>query len=755
MVSLAPMGMGMGELEAAWEEHRSQIREDYQEWDEQRLATIDEHLEPMNSFLSGQSTLGSFRTRIDSLTKSTPLWGFRGTSQMFFNQLVNAAEPQALEATLKQVLPVPSGAEEAKAKLEAFQAAVEAARDRAEEIGATQPGIGRIDAFASFFWELQDRDAWPTFFPNSRNVLERYGLLDVNQRQSDLYLDYRSRIEDLKAALETDTWGVEHLLWYLGQGAAKDEVEQAAGAEPLPSVEPVTDLYASYRQQKLHFPVVIVTSLVLSLATKRLVILSGISGTGKTKIALGLARYLDSLVESEDEQPETEAPVQDPGNLYIRLTAPKLQRGLASLVHEAQTYVDAGPGLPARGHSRLYKTRLPDGQVHEMRLNNVDFSVASRNLYRLYFRKEITDWLQENAKPNDFLHLAIKPDEGIDFGLDVVDSGKSTGGGERLKRYATIAVRSEWTDPRGLIGYFNPLTSAYERTGLVELLLRAGDDPEHPYVVILDEMNLARVEYYFSDFLSALESDEALTLMSPGAADENAAQENSDVEIPAELAVPPNVSFVGTVNVDETTHPFSPKVLDRANVIEFSDVDVERALGHGDTSAGGGLRLKGGVFEEGWLCASKADSIAPKAIANELEQFTEALEDIHGILAWSNLQFGYRVIDEISAFVGHAVEKAEGDQDEVVRGAFDLQVKQKVVPKLSGGRELEEPLARLLRYCLDGTKARSVTVDQVRASARARLESKEGQPARYPESARKLLRMLDRLADTGFIGALE
>ena len=112
------------------------------------------------------------------------------------------------------------------------------------------------------------------------------------------------------------------------------------------------------------------------------------------------------------------------------------------------------------------------------------------------------------------------------------------------------------------MGFFNPLTNSYVRTAVVELLLRAAEDPGRPYVVILDEMNLARVEYYFSDFLSALESDEPIGLMSPGLEEELLALGHDD--IPAQLQIPPNVSFVGTVNVDETTQSFSPKFVGHA-----------------------------------------------------------------------------------------------------------------------------------------------------------------------------------------------
>lgn len=746
--------MGMEELKAAWAEYEPAIAADYEEWDKDREAAIGPHLEAMNAFLAGETDLDRFRSRIDSLSKSKPFWGFRGTSQMFFNQLVKAGERDWLEATLRDVLPAPGDEADAHGKLERFAAAVLTARKHAETVGATQPGVGRINAFASFFWELQEREEWPVFFPNSRDLLEQHGLLDVAQPQPDLYIDYRRVIHALKELLGTDTWAVEHLLWRLGKGAPEESAADESASESPASQEEAADIYASYRQRDLYFPDEVVTSLVLSLATKRFVILSGISGTGKTRIATGLAAYLEEVNGGPVD--EVDPPTPDAENHYLQLTAPKIKRGFISLTGDARAFFESTVGLPDRGSSQHYLTRLPDGSRYEMRLNNIGFAAASRELFRLYFLKDIAEWVRESARPGDLIHLVPRPEEGVDFALDVVH-GVTRADEAVTDLHSVIAVKSEWTDPRGLLGYFNPLTSTYVRTNLIELLLRAGDDPDRPYLVILDEMNLARVEYYFSDFLSALESGEPLTLMPSAAADESAANlEGSDPELPAELAIPPNVSFLGTVNVDETTHPFSVKVLDRANVIEFNEVDVERALGHGDAAPAEGLRLKNGALDSAWLCTAKEEALAAKATAHEVEEFTSVLEDVHGMLAMHNLQFGYRVIDEISAFVGHALDKVDGDPTDVVGAAFDLQLRQKVIPKLSGGRELEEPLARLLHYCLEGERGEAVDVDAVRVTARRRLESPGAGPAPvYPGSARKLLRMLDRLDDIGFVGALE
>lgn len=744
--------MGLSELEQEWQTR--DVLGEHADWDSLREEAAPHYRQALDDFIAGTSDIAEFRTRIDSLSKTSGWWGFRGTGQMFFNQLVKAADRAELRTALREALPAPTDAEDAEGKLETFLAAVDRARDRAEITGATKPGRGRIDFFISFFWELVDREAWPTFFPNSRNVLEQHGLLDTSQPQPALYTAYRSRMLELKDLLGTTTWGVEHLLWRLGQGAEAVADVGLPDPDAPPGESDGMDLYAGYKALDLHFPDEVVTSLVLSLATKRLVILSGISGTGKTQIALGLARHLET--DTGLGPPEVEPPVNDDTNIFIPLTAPKLQRARTTLDAATRATIDAHLGLPERGASKRLSARLPDGSLGHLRLNNLGFADESRQLYLLFFLKDVNTWLGGAAKPGDFLHLDLGENDEADIRLEVT-RGTPTEPAVAPRRRALVAVRSDWTDPRGLVGFFNPLTNSYVRTAVVDLLLQAAEDPDRPYFVILDEMNLARVEYYFSDFLSALESGDPIELMSPGVEEELLALGRDD--IPAQLQIPPNVSFIGTVNVDETTQSFSPKVLDRANVIEFSDVDIERALGHPVDDAAQGLRLKDGQMNPGWLCSSKKQALSAAAVAQDVESFTEALEDVHDLLARFHLHFGYRVINEVSAFVGHALQKVDGDPEVVTRRAFDLQLQQKILPKLTGGRELEQPLARLLCYCLKATKPTSIEPDAVREAARQALEPKDGQTdaeaPRYPKSARRLLRMLDRLWETGFVGALE
>ena len=108
----------------------------------------------------------------------------------------------------------------------------------------------------------------------------------------------------------------------------------------------------------------------------------------------------------------------------------------------------------------------------------------------------------------------------------------------------------------------------FQSTKILDLLLAARNDLSRPYFLILDEMNLSHVERYFADFLSALESkDGYLLLHREGRLLPR--KHGGSCDVPETLPLPRNVFFIGTVNVDETTYMFSPKVLDRANVIEF------------------------------------------------------------------------------------------------------------------------------------------------------------------------------------------
>jgi 5-methylcytosine-specific restriction endonuclease McrBC GTP-binding regulatory subunit McrB len=290
-----------------------------------------------------------------------------------------------------------------------------------------------------------------------------------------------------------------------------------------------------------------------------------------------------------------------------------------------------------------------------------------------------------------------------------------------------------------MLGYYNPLTERYMPTPLLRLLLHAMQD-EEPHFAILDEMNLAKVEYYFSDFLSAMESGTEMTLHSAG--DSVFAEiDGEDVSIPERLAVPRNVLFTGTVNIDETTYMFSSKVLDRANVIEFHDVDL-------DGYAGEPVRDDEYMLHDDIDLATLLES-SPARRYDYIELPADAralLSAIHKVLATHHLHFGYRVANEIGRYVRLA-RRTLGD--DAVDTALDLQVLQKVLPKFSGNRaKLERPLWKLI--CLlhghEGEAPR-LTNDQQVVMYQSR--------ARLPRSTAKLERMLDTVREVGFVSYVE
>jgi len=290
--------------------------------------------------------------------------------------------------------------------------------------------------------------------------------------------------------------------------------------------------------------------------------------------------------------------------------------------------------------------------------------------------------------------------------------------GERArKRLAFVSVRPDWMDNKGLLGYYNMLDEKYHATPVLDLLLDAADDPDRPYFVILDEMNLAKVEHYFSDFLSVMESrthdnlaGETIRLHPL-----EMAETHDGRIVPGAIHIPANVFFAGTVNVDESTYMFSPKVLDRANVIEFNEVDLD---GYGHNVVQGRKQL-----------------VLEKSIIKELL----------AVLQQDNLHFGYRVANEMARFINLAREElADFSRDQVM----DVQILQKILPKLHGTKaKLEDPLANLFALCHGAHDAAS---DELLAKARA-----YDPEARFPRSAQKIARMMRQLSLQGYASFIE
>jgi 5-methylcytosine-specific restriction enzyme B len=223
-------------------------------------------------------------------------------------------------------------------------------------------------------------------------------------------------------------------------------------------------------------------------------------------------------------------------------------------------------------------------------------------------------------------------------------------------------VRPEWTDPTGLTGYNDVLSNRYIVPPFLEAIMLATAHRDSPVFVVLDEMNLARVEYYFSDVLSCIETGEPLQLHSNSVP----LQGSSGINIPAEIPLPQNLYIIGTINIDETTNPVSDKVLDRAIVIEMSTVQLQGFL----------------------------DSLEKRTPALKIARASceERLTKAHDLMAKHGTGFGYRVAEEVVRYHAFAEGTLKSTSNEVVD---DLMV-QKILVKLRGAEQQRSMLIGLI-----------------------------------------------------------
>jgi hypothetical protein len=269
---------------------------------------------------------------------------------------------------------------------------------------------------------------------------------------------------------------------------------------------------------------------------------------------------------------------------------------------------------------------------------------------------------------------------------------------ETEDQYRLVAVGADWTTNENVVGYQDALQAGVYRkpsNGGLDVILRAESDPARPYFLILDEMNLSHVERYFANILSAIESGQEIALHS--AAGNLNASEHDPLPVPPKLRLPDNLFIVGTVNVDETTYMFSPKVLDRANVIEFRATagDIAAFLDAPSKVDMDALAGKGAAFGQAFVAEAAAEAKLDGATATDLKA---RLTEIFGALAPIGAEFGFRTAHEITRFT-HFHAKLSGGAWQL-KDALDAQVLQKLLPKLHGSeRRLGPVLKTLEAFC--------------------------------------------------------
>jgi len=313
-----------------------------------------------------------------------------------------------------------------------------------------------------------------------------------------------------------------------------------------------------------------------------------------------------------------------------------------------------------------------------------------------------------------------------------------------------VPVRPDWTDSADVLGYVD-LQGNFRPGVVLKTAADASQDSDRLYVCIMDEMNLARVEQYFAEILSQIENrgfigddaSEPLIVQTLREADDKWSR----------IGLSPNLAFVGTVNMDETTHGFSRKVLDRAFTLELSDVQL--SVWKAENS---GLELKPRTWPiEAWYPRARAlTGLRGTSMQDveRIEQVIKILIEINALLTPAQLQIGYRTRDEIALFVLHAQDVSESFVstlgDAVV--PLDLAIQMKILPRIVGGSgAVRLALMRLLGWAFN---SQSVDVEED-ANRIVAGWADEGRPgaysnAQFPRSAARLCLMWERLLAEGY-----
>jgi len=315
-------------------------------------------------------------------------------------------------------------------------------------------------------------------------------------------------------------------------------------------------------------------------------------------------------------------------------------------------------------------------------------------------------------------------------------------------QYVVVPVGADWTNREPLLGYPNALDKeeyVSPENGVLDLMIRAKqnientEEPTMPYFLILDEMNLSHVERYFADFLSTMESGDKIPLHKI---------ENDSLLVPPSIKLPKNLFIVGTVNIDETTYMFSPKVLDRANTIEFrltekdladfiaSDIKLEMDL----------LKAQGANMSDGFM------AMALKETDKNLKPTEADLKLFFSELKKSGAEFGYRTASEIGRLMHMLKELGESGDN-----LLDIAIMQKLLPKLHGSRnKLTKVLPILGGFCLkDNTKIKEDYLDKFVSNSLTEVELKADTNIKYKISFEKICRMYKNAVENGFASYAE
>jgi len=377
--------------------------------------------------------------------------------------------------------------------------------------------------------------------------------------------------------------------------------------------------------------------------------------------------------------------------------------------------------------------------------------------------------------------------------------------------YCMIEVKPNWHDSTELIGYYSNLSQSYQFKKFVKFLVKAQMNPEVPFFVCLDEMNLAPVEQYFAEILSILETrkhpkkdgvadmeiiktevivenryftpswkdkDNAVheKIMSDadwykeffdiekGSAEEIQVQKYQDADTlrTEGLKLPDNVFIIGTVNMDDTTHPFSRKVIDRAMTIEMNGGRLSDMFG--------GSRdleyIEDEKIQKEWQQAFRQHYVTADEVLEEHPEYAETLKEklpakldaINKALKGTPFEVSYRVLNELTIMVGVMLDDKKGrediDIDGIINHAVDNILLMKILPRIEGDADMfsisdEYKKENDITYGNRLEWLKDIAPD-IKAVTTSEEDNSDSTNEDHPTAKKKIKEMIDRLTSQEF-----
>lgn len=319
---------------------------------------------------------------------------------------------------------------------------------------------------------------------------------------------------------------------------------------------------------------------------------------------------------------------------------------------------------------------------------------------------------------------------------------------QKPKNFEMVQVKPNWHDSSELIGYVSRVSGqpVFVAGDFLKFVARAWEEPEVPYFLCLDEMNLAPVEQYFAEYLSVVESRKA---DSEGKVTTDPILEKSkedwyrvltsvltnDDEVRNRflddgICIPQNLIVVGTVNMDETTFSFSRKVLDRAMTIEMNEVDLSGGLTNRYEQIGKlGMNELVGKAVEGVDVYENYEGVCNIAITY--------LKSINDVLEGTPFKVAYRTRNEVLLYVvnnlpyNKNIEGEELHEEYVIARALDEITNMKVLSRIEGDEtkvsnafleKLEKAIKQGLENIFEGPFEKEETDDAFKSVSLAKLD---------------------------------